>query len=654
VNVSTNGQDMLRGLISTIPSPANTLIAISGFGESEHGDLHASGFSDVDIVDLDTVDPGSPLTNGSVSATAVVCKTATDLRRAVAYRNAFPKCGLVTVVLAQPAGNKGAIASPIAGVGLSITHMTIDTPPNGPWVFTSRHKPAVRTGDMLLTIARSLFGRMAQPAPRTALTGPGSAYWRPGDPGVALTSTSGPLTEPRQFLTSDIVLRATGTQNDEWDDPRTTVIDRPKLHSNGEWDASPHWSITEPDHVPPIDEHSINPMGFRFQPARGAAELVHGPAGWSIRLDGSELIAIHPTGTVTDADIYRLRDLRSVSLTPPSARFRTAWVRIVAGLAMAGVPVVAEHHADLPTALGEDLVQLLVKTSELDLADSMTREEHSIRLRRLAARQHSTRERWRRLAHEQSIPVLPAPKVSVLLCTKRADYVGFALQQIDRQRHAHLEVVLTLHGVSVKDPLVQQAISDFKRPLTPVEVSSDVSFGGTLNQGAAHAQGDYLLKWDDDDWYGPEFVADLLMAMNYSQADLVGCLHQFVYLEQLNVTIRRPGGESELWSRHVSGGTLLMSRNVLQSVGGFNPIPRHVDTGLLRAVEHAGGRIYRTHGLGSMLHRRETGHTWDQAVTQFLRTSTRQWRGFAPGALIEADSLRISNPLRKEGVAEHG
>jgi hypothetical protein len=131
----------------------------------------------------------------------------------------------------------------------------------------------------------------------------------------------------------------------------------------------------------------------------------------------------------------------------------------------------------------------------------------------------------------------------------------------------------------------------------------------------------------------------MALAMSYSGADLVGGLSQLVYLEQIDRTVLRPGGPSERFSAYISGGTLVMDRSVLDEVGGFRPLRRHVDSGLLRAVAAAGGRIYRTHGLGYLLHRRADGHTWTRPVTHFLRPSTRQWKGFRPSALMELAEL---------------
>jgi hypothetical protein len=299
---------------------------------------------------------------------------------------------------------------------------------------------------------------------------------------------------------------------------------------------------------------------------------------------------------------------------------------VVAGLAAAGVPLRAEHVPAWAAALGGELTGLITEVPASDLADDLLREEHSVRLRRAAMRGHSAEARWRSLAAAAGLPTPPEPAVSVVLCTRRPEFLGFALGQIARQRHVELELILTLHGIPADLPEVKAAITGFDRPVTVVEVPAETGFGTALNQGIAHASGRYVAKWDDDDWYGPDFLADMLMASRYSGAELVGCHAQFVYLGQIDLTIFRTA-RTEWPGRWISGGTFVLDRSALDSVGGFPPVRRHVDAALADRLLAAGARIYRTHSLDYALHRRAAGHTWDQPVTYFLRAAALQWRG---------------------------
>jgi hypothetical protein len=303
----------------------------------------------------------------------------------------------------------------------------------------------------------------------------------------------------------------------------------------------------------------------------------------------------------------------------------------LARLAAAGVPLTASYA---PAWVPTDLAALLTDRSWLDhtaddtvrcLAD-LRREEHSVRLRRLAAR--------------------PAgiAKVSVVMATKRPGFVGGALAQMARQRGVEVEVILGLHGVAYDE--VREAAEACPLPLRWIEAGAGTPFGEVLNQAAALAGGDYLAKWDDDDWYGPDHLADLLMAADYSGADVVGASGEFFYLEPLRTTIRRTtfasgaAYPSEVWADHIAGGTIMVPVAKFRDIGGFPGLPRAVDREFLKAAREAGARIYRTHGLGYMLRRGLSDqHTWQLPLAHFLKVATNQWYGFRPSLLMEPDPL---------------
>ena len=257
----------------------------------------------------------------------------------------------------------------------------------------------------------------------------------------------------------------------------------------------------------------------------------------------------------------------------------------------------------------------------MPLAD-LRREEHSVRLRRLA---HGTRD----------------AKVSIVMSTKRPGMVGAALAQMERQRGVEAEVLLGLHGVPVDQ--VRPEIEACSLPVSWVEAEPSVPFGEVLNRTAALASGDHLAKWDDDDWYGPDHLSDLVMAHSYAGADVVGTTAEFFYLEPLRATIRRTtfasgaAYPSEVWADHVAGGTILLPRAKFREIGGFPALPRAVDLEFLKAAQKVGARVYRTHGLGYVLRRGLTGeHTWQLPLAHFVKAATSQWCGFRPSLLMEA------------------
>jgi hypothetical protein len=592
------------------------LVAVIGFLPDDQ----VSAAPSSTVVDLDTADPGTPLEAPESGAVAVLARTHTDLRRAVSLAALLPKATRVVVAVATAQQALPVVAPDWP----DLRSFQVRRGAAGEWAADATFARARPAGDVVVALAGG-HRLQAWPPPRVALAGPGAAHWRPGDPAVTLTTAGGPLDDPEHPPPADLVLRLTGPDPVPWTDARVRVVDRPQSGSPG----------TGVDAVPPVDERSVNPGGFVSTPELGSALLTWTGDHWAVQVDPENLVRFPVSGAVTDADVARLRQLRSVAIGWDDEAGSISAVRVVAGLAAAGVPL---HAAYVPPAaggaLGAELAGLLTGAGEQDLADDLRREEHSVRLRRAALRTHSTEARWRNLAAAAGLAVPAAPKISVVLCTRRPEFLGFALAQIARQRHVDLELILTLHGIPADLPEVKEAVAEFDRPITVIEVPADVPFGAALNQGVARSAGRYVAKWDDDDWYADEFLADMLLASSYTGAELVGCKAQFVYLGQIDLTIYR-AGRSEWMSRWLAGGTFVMERSAFETVGGFPLVSRHVDAALLDALLAAGARTYSTHGLGYALHRRVTGHTWNQPVTYFLRAAARQWRGPRFSAFID-------------------
>jgi hypothetical protein len=220
------------------------------------------------------------------------------------------------------------------------------------------------------------------------------------------------------------------------------------------------------------------------------------------------------------------------------------------------------------------------------------------------------------------------------MATRRADLLEHALGQVARQRGVErLELVLAPHGFAA-DPAQVQELAGGSVATQVVPQPEDVRFGDVLQAAAERAGGDVVLKMDDDDWYSPDFVGDLLLARAYSGAELVGMPDDWYYLEDRDLTVRL-GQPSEVYRQFVAGGTMLVDAQVLHEVGGFRSVTRHVDAQLLYAVRRAGGATYRTHGLGYCLRRTATGHTWAADLDDLESRAVESWPGFRPSRLVE-------------------
>jgi hypothetical protein len=157
-----------------------------------------------------------------------------------------------------------------------------------------------------------------------------------------------------------------------------------------------------------------------------------------------------------------------------------------------------------------------------------------------------------------------------------------------------------------------------------IRVDGELTLGDALNAGVEASEGELVTKMDDDDYYSTEHLWDLALALEYSGADLVGKAAEFVYLEEIDVTIRQISRDSET---RMAGGGMMAVKGPLQEVGGWPQRSRGEDLHLVRRFTGDGRPIKRIPPHGYILNRHGMDHTWRPQVDYFLFRSQDTWRG---------------------------
>lgn len=219
--------------------------------------------------------------------------------------------------------------------------------------------------------------------------------------------------------------------------------------------------------------------------------------------------------------------------------------------------------------------------------------------------------------------------VSVVLVSKRPHEIHVMLEQMAAQTYPRFELVIGLHGID--DTHLAAHLAELGLDGQILLIGESVVFGDALNLAFERASGRYVTKIDDDDFYGPDHLWDLVLAHAYSGATLVGKATTVVYLEELDTTVRRVFGTQESFTHRVAGGTMLLSREDFAQLGGWDAVPRGVDTALLATVDRAGGTTYFPHDIGYLYvrHARHSAaaHTWNTDLNHFLKNNREQWVG---------------------------
>lgn len=292
--------------------------------------------------------------------------------------------------------------------------------------------------------------------------------------------------------------------------------------------------------------------------------------------------------------------------------------------------------ADSKSLSGSQRIQLQACGVNLDVGDVDARESQflSVARRNLALR-----------AHSPIVSIFGWPSVSMLLVTNRENHLHAIVEMLAKQTYPNLELVLLTHGFELDDHIAAH-FSELSFPALTRSVPGELNLGEVLTVASSLASGELITKIDDDDFYGPEHVWDLVVARMYSGAEIVGKALDNIYLASENVTVFRPNYAAEKYAKFVAGGTMLISQADLRAVGGWRPVPKSVDLALIERVTEHGGLIYRMNGHGYIYVRHaqdstaantslvSDAHFRKEIVSETAGVDTRVLRGYSEISLV--------------------
>ncbi|RAX45686.1 glycosyltransferase [Arthrobacter sp. AQ5-06] len=296
-------------------------------------------------------------------------------------------------------------------------------------------------------------------------------------------------------------------------------------------------------------------------------------------------------------------------------------------ISAAGAPVVSTPS---------DAVSRLFSADEVFIADSSAKAATQIRMLTNSPelRDRSVHKAQRRIweshtyAHraEQVVgAVLPGrvrsldlPSVSAIVSTIRPAQLEHVIASVGRQTGVDMELVLLTHGFESDSGRVRRLARDYGiENVLLLSAPREVTLGECLNRSVKASSGDVLSKMDDDDYYGPNYMQDLLHALAFSKAAVVGKQAHYMHFLSQGATLLRSAHNEHRYSRLVAGPTMTARREVFES-NPFGNIGRGEDTAFLEAVGRDGGSIYSADRFNFCQMRSATGHTWDVSDEELM------------------------------------
>ncbi|PWV94385.1 glycosyltransferase involved in cell wall biosynthesis [Paenibacillus cellulosilyticus] len=156
--------------------------------------------------------------------------------------------------------------------------------------------------------------------------------------------------------------------------------------------------------------------------------------------------------------------------------------------------------------------------------------------------------------------------VTIVTSTIRPKYMKLLLENYARQQWAHKELIIVLNRERMSMSRYEEAAQKYDN-VRILRLPSKHPLGDCLNLAASHAQYPYIAKFDDDDYYGPGYIADSMNTFAQTGADIVGKRSFFFYFphrQLLMLRMRKDPTQGDI--KRVAGATLMFRASVLEHV----------------------------------------------------------------------------------------
>jgi len=220
------------------------------------------------------------------------------------------------------------------------------------------------------------------------------------------------------------------------------------------------------------------------------------------------------------------------------------------------------------------------------------------------------------------------PSAEMICISKRPDNFSTILSNLDRQRYPNLG----MHLIWNVPPSQAQYCIDMtraanRRNLRVTVLDESNNIGACLNHGRQESVAEYWFKIDDDDYYGENYIEDMVMFYSYSQADSVGKSSAFVLFKSTGQIYLRNHSPSQMRrplekGKYFCGATLSGRRR--SDLPEFSTTHRNsCDSHWVEKLQEKGYSVFLSDIFNYVICRGDLrNHTWQLADERLQKDAT--------------------------------
>lgn len=199
--------------------------------------------------------------------------------------------------------------------------------------------------------------------------------------------------------------------------------------------------------------------------------------------------------------------------------------------------------------------------------------------------------------------------ISVVTSTNREENSDLILNNFLRQNYSPKELIIVLNYDNPKVNIWSRFIKNHEN-ISIYYLGGQPSLGKCLNLGISKAKYDYVSKFDDDDYYGPNYLESSLNTLEKYKAHIVGKASILVYFKEKQILGLKNSNKENKFVFRVEGSTLFFNKSLMKDIS-FKDKSLGEDLNFCKDAISKGFKIYSGDRYNYVYIRNQnTDHTW--------------------------------------------
>jgi len=243
-------------------------------------------------------------------------------------------------------------------------------------------------------------------------------------------------------------------------------------------------------------------------------------------------------------------------------------------------------------------------------------------------------------------PIKP-PVTCVLVTYNRRKFIPQAMKYFLRQDYPEKRLIILDDGTDKIEDLVPDLGN-----VEYIRLDRKLTIGEKRNIGIEASQGEIILFWDDDDWYGPNRISYQVEPIIEGNADTTVLQDGFVLdLAKSQFWICKPPLRDRMFAFGVIAGTIAFRKSLFNHKIRFADVSLAEDAEFLRSLYRNDLKITKMPAEDKFIYIRHKHNTW--AFSSWQTFNNGEWQLVDAPDFMSSDDLSFYSLLVKKGRSEN-